>query len=79
MLLPPLHLSVVAIEKGAFWSPSTRLSQRLILDLFSLSAVIKDELSSCFTSSFTQIKLSPVKVEILLVFIVTDPGEHNYG
>ena len=25
-LCPPLHLGVVAIEKGAFWSPSTTVT-----------------------------------------------------
>ena len=25
-LHPPLHLSVVAIEKGAFWSPLTKVA-----------------------------------------------------
>ena len=26
MLHPPLHLGVVAIEKGVFWSPSTTVA-----------------------------------------------------
>ena len=27
----PLHLGVVAIEKGAFWSPSTKVANFLLI------------------------------------------------
>ena len=33
---PPLHLGVVAIEKGAFWSPSTTVTNLTYLVIFSL-------------------------------------------
>ena len=43
---PPLHLGVVAIEKGAFWSPSTTLRRELLIARFHGKAVIRKPLLS---------------------------------
>ena len=53
---PPLHLSVVAIEKGAFWSPSTKGRQLYLLffTCIKYSYLIQNN----FTPSFHGIKYS---------------------
>ena len=62
-VVPSLHLGVVAIEKGAFRSPSTMVSNLLLLYLKERWEVIELKLSK-------QLMDFLIMVDILLIFLL---------
>ena len=47
-LRPPLHLGVVAIEKGAFWSPSTAVANFTYIYIYYMEVSLTMNLVSNF-------------------------------
>ena len=50
---PPLHFGVVAIEKGAFWSPSTMVANYNFMLLLILSCRWGLEYADCLSNAKT--------------------------
>ena len=70
-VVPPLHLSVVAIEKGAFWSPSTMVAGFTFLLLLVLNRNTWNHLVVCKWAFTTKViyklcKIYPYRQDLIL-------------